>query len=126
MNCIPCLLRVILESKFSKIVGKTNKTYSKRSPCLCGYLCCLNWVVLIINQFIQSTNRKIAHLLQLFIRINLSNINGRKNTQSNLTIFIINMLKWISGESDLLTKITHLYLIFKGRVGVTVVDIHQI
>ena len=58
--------------------------------------------------------------------MNFSYVDSRKNTQSNLTKLIINMLNRISGKSDLLTQVAHLNLVFEGRVRITMVNIHDV
>jgi hypothetical protein len=36
------------------------------------------------------------------------------------------MLEWFGRQSDLLAEITHLYLVFEGRVRVAMVKIHNV
>ena len=116
MNCIPCLLRIIFVTQLGKIVCQTNETDSKRSTCLRGAFCSSNWIPLLVDQFFQSTDRKITEILKFFIRLDLAYVDCRQDAQSNLTSSIINMVDGISRQSDLLTQVRHIHLVLEGRV----------
>ena len=54
-------------------------------------------VFLIVNQLFQSSDRKVAKFLKFLIRLNLSNVDSRKNAEGNLTKLIIDVVDGIGG-----------------------------
>jgi len=108
------------------VIAQTNVSNAQRTPCKGATTCCSDGILLIIDQFFQTPYSEITKFFHLIKRTDLTNVDGRQNTQSNLTCIIIDVIDGICRESDLLTQVGHINLVLEGGVGVAVVDIHNV
>src|SRR5210317_2089020 len=125
MDQLPCFWLVILDTMFSKVVCQTDESNAQRTTCKGALLGSLDRIVLIVNQLFQTPYSKVTEFFQIFQLLQFTDVNGRQNAQSNLTM-TIDVLNRISGECNLLTQVTHIHLIIKRTVRVTVVDVHDV
>ena len=109
------LSAVIVCTMLSKIVCQTDVTNAQRTAVNGALLSSRYRVLLIVDKGIQTPYSEVTEFIQFVQVLQFANVDSRQNTQSNLTL-LINVLKGICRQSDLLTQVRHIHLVLEGRV----------
>ena len=123
---IPTLLVAVLDTILSEEVSETNNTNTEGTACLGCCFSTSNGVVLIVDQSIQTTDSDVTQILEFFQAVDLTNVDGRQDTQGDLAVGIIDVVEWFGGEGDLLTQVTHVDGNVETAVRVAVVNVHDV